>query len=193
MAGQAARRKCGEKFKFSCIVQAVALIPASSTQDLQERKTNSGINIFPVFSSWKTVTMITSKTATQLSHADLCVRAERWLLNTVKCGVVLKGLTAVTGETPAVIGWRDQHVSHLVACATTLSEFHSDRSKHYRNRSHLGLGIYRYYMCPSGLIMPDELPPKWGLLYITPTKVRNIVKAERQGQLPRPKGRSLRG
>jgi len=117
-----------------------------------------------------------------ISLPDLCNRAERWLLYTLKCGVVLKGLTAVTGETPAVIGWRDQHVSHLVACATTLSEFHSDRSKHYRNRSHLGLGIYRYYMCPSGLIMPDELPPKWGLLYVTPTKVLIKVKAERQDE-----------
>jgi hypothetical protein len=40
--------------------------------------------------------------------------------------------------------------------------------------------MYRYYMCPSGLIMPDELPPKWGLLYVTPTKVLIKVKAERQ-------------
>lgn len=126
--------------------------------------------------------MITSKTAPQLSHADLCVRAERWLLNTLKCSMVLRELKTAAGEIPDAIGWRDQHVSHLVECKATLSDFHSDKVKHYRKRPCLGLGMYRYYMCPSGLIMPDKLPPKWGLLYVTPTKVLIKVKAERQDE-----------
>jgi len=34
-----------------------------------------------------------------------------------------------------------------------------------------GLGVYRFYLCPVGLIQPEELPPKWGLLYAENGKV----------------------
>jgi hypothetical protein len=43
----------------------------------------------------------------------------------------------------------------------------ADKRKPHRSGDVLGLGRWRYYMCPQNLIKPEELPEKWGLLYVT--------------------------
>tara|TARA_R110002124_G_scaffold128157_23_gene288769 strand:- start:1066 stop:1338 length:273 start_codon:yes stop_codon:yes gene_type:complete len=39
-----------------------------------------------------------------------------------------------------------------------------------------GLGVYRFYLCPEGLIHPDELPPRWCLLYANGRTIKVVVK-----------------
>ncbi|MFH1604500.1 MAG: hypothetical protein ABIH03_11400 [Pseudomonadota bacterium] len=43
--------------------------------------------------------------------------------------------------------------------------------------SELGMGSQRYYMVPDGMIQPDEIPGRWGLLYVRKRHVRRILYA----------------
>ncbi|WP_152495198.1 adenylosuccinate synthase [Dickeya sp. NCPPB 3274] len=45
------------------------------------------------------------------------------------------------------------------------SDFLADRKKPHRQEG-CGVGTYRYFMCPEGLITIDDLPDRWGLLWV---------------------------
>ncbi|NVL49910.1 adenylosuccinate synthase [Pseudomonas syringae pv. actinidiae] len=76
---------------------------------------------------------------------------------------------------PDAIGFRavlDDVETVVVEVKTSRSDFLADRKKPHRSEGE-GMGLFRYFMCPEGLISPTELPPRWGLIYITP---RGAVK-----------------
>ena len=45
------------------------------------------------------------------------------------------------------------------------------RRPHSVHSPESGMGQLRYYFCPLGVIRPEDLPPKWGLLYVDRGKV----------------------
>lgn len=57
------------------------------------------------------------------------------------------------------------HNSFVIETKISRSDFLNDRKKKCRVDGN-GVGNYRYYACPLGLIKVDELPPKWGLIYV---------------------------
>lgn len=72
-------------------------------------------------------------------------------------------------------GWCDERVdailfcsdySYLIETKISRSDFLADAKKTFRKDPTQGIGDYRYYACPEGLIKPDELPEKWGLIYV---------------------------
>lgn len=84
-------------------------------------------------------------------------------------------------EIPDAIGWLRSGVSLLVECKASRGDFLSDAVKPSRRsaksaglavpepvvkgpRKTEGLGAYRFYFAPSGLLAPEELPEGWGLL-----------------------------
>jgi hypothetical protein len=90
-------------------------------------------------------------------------------------------------EVPDAIGWLSSGVSLLIECKATRADFLSDATKPSREkgsgndvgnakgstrsgravkppRKTEGLGAYRFYLTPSGLLAPGELPEGWGLL-----------------------------
>ncbi|BCZ09711.1 adenylosuccinate synthase [Acinetobacter pittii] len=76
------------------------------------------------------------------------------------------------GENPDVFGVRHGIHSHgigtfVLEAKTSRSDFLADRSKPHRLNPEMGMGKYRYYICPTGLIKPEELPEKWGLIYVS--------------------------
>ncbi len=107
-----------------------------------------------------------------LTHADLVKIAGRWLRNTAGCTVVLEELCAATGngENPDAIGWYTGRTM-LVECKVSRSDFLADRKKRFRANPERGLGLYRYFMAPKGLIRVDELPARWGLLEVSGSRV----------------------
>jgi len=115
-----------------------------------------------------------------MTHADLVKRAEKFLLNTIKCRFVLKKLVCynATGEIPDAIGWKYDG-SHMIECKTSRSDFFADKKKFFRQHRWLGIGNYRYYMTIPELVTPEEVPLKWGLLYVYSRSVKIIVKPER--------------
>ena len=118
-----------------------------------------------------------------MTHADLVARAERWLRNTRRCGVVLTEASGTGSEIPDAIGWTLGYcpMSTLVECKVSRADFRADQAKTFRDQrfGELAMGRFRYYMVPAGLIKPHEVPPRWGLLEVRAASVRQTVKAKR--------------
>lgn len=103
-----------------------------------------------------------------MTHSELVILGHRWLTS--------RGHTAFTefatydNETPDVIGWKAGR-SILIECKADRGDFLSDGNKRQRRYPQMGLGCLRYYLCPWGLIGPDELPKYWGLLWVRSGRV----------------------
>ena len=69
------------------------------------------------------------------------------------------------GEQPDVIAFNSWY-SMLVECKVSRADFLRDFKKEFRKDPDRGMWTYRFYCCPKGLITIDELPDKWGLIYI---------------------------
>lgn len=116
--------------------------------------------------------MTKSKTWT---HDELCAIAVKWLKrpnsnNGHGCHVAVSEVrSGWTGEVPDAIGFRQAGYapcdgSVVVEVKVSRSDFLADKKKPHRNEG--GLGNWRYFMCPEGMIEPDELPEGWGLLWV---------------------------
>lgn len=111
-----------------------------------------------------------------MSHDELVKAAENWLMKTRNCSFAFTELKCLrTSEIADAIGFRDG-TSILVECKATRADFLADRRKSFRRRPQDGMGSYRFYLCPEGVIKPEDLPERWGLIWATPRgKARQIV------------------
>lgn len=90
---------------------------------------------------------------------------------------------ACYGENPDVIGVRHGTIGTaeysgityehgwdvgtiVLEAKTSRSDFLADRKKPHRIDPASGMGRWRYYICPTDLIKPEDLPEKWGLIYV---------------------------
>ncbi len=108
----------------------------------------------------------------ELTHKSLCTIAVSWLKrqNGPRCKVAVSEVpSGFNGEMPDAIGFcYDYHYecSVMVEVKVSRSDFLNDKKKPHRNGTTVGMGNYRYYMCPTDLIKPEELPDKFGLIYV---------------------------
>lgn len=117
-----------------------------------------------------------------MTHADLVIRAERWLRNTKNCGVVFTERCGSATEIPDAIGWiYGGRFSILVECKTSKSDFYADRRKPFRMAPENGMGQFRYYMTPPNLLTIEMLPDSWGLLEVR-GKIVRVIRDARQLQ-----------
>jgi len=117
-----------------------------------------------------------------MTHTQLVRMAEQWLRRSYRCGIVLSEQSCASGETPDVIGWKGKCRSVLIECKISRADFLADREKPFRQDAALGMGSERFYLTPRGLVQPDELPERWGLLECKGREVRIAVKASRRSQ-----------
>ncbi|QYW02185.1 hypothetical protein CPT_Sonora_084 [Stenotrophomonas phage Sonora] len=112
------------------------------------------------------------------THRDLCDIAVRWLRRplgehghgcTVAVSEVRSG--SYSGETPDAVGFRFAGYSEdpfegsvVVEVKMSRADFKADASKPHRKAG--GIGNWRYYMTPTGLLRPEELPVGWGLIEV---------------------------
>lgn len=101
------------------------------------------------------------------THSDLCQIGANYLF---KKGIARFHRPVIVvceferlGECPDVFGLG--YNTYLIEVKVSRPDFLKDKKKRWRSRPEIGLGNYRSYLCPEGLIRPDELPDKWGLLY----------------------------
>jgi hypothetical protein len=107
-----------------------------------------------------------------MTHAELVSRAVSWL-KSMGCPIVFFEMVTLQSEEPDAIGWRNSGGdSYLIECKASRSDFLADQKKVHRQMP--GLGQFKYYMCPPGMIKPEELPAKWGLLYCHPKQVELV-------------------
>lgn len=96
------------------------------------------------------------------THKQLVHIAYKWMLKNAGCGFAFMELKSSDREIPDVIGF-DSWQSVLIECKVSRSDFLQDKKKSHRIH---GMGNWRFYCCPKGLIKPEELPEKWGLIYV---------------------------
>ena len=122
----------------------------------------------------------------ELTHRSLCDIAVKWLKRPSSNGghgchvAVSEVASGWSGEIPDAIGFRatGDHTdgSIVVEVKVSRSDFLADKKKSHRNGQTIGLGNWRYYMCPVDLIKAEEIPVGFGLLYInTRGHVKPIV------------------
>ena len=105
------------------------------------------------------------------THQELCEKADKWLRTKCNCSTVITELKAKTrtGEIPDSIGFKSTRSkttrSILIECKTSRADFRADAKKEFRADPKMGMGDFRFYLCPEGVIKVDDLPEKWGLLY----------------------------
>jgi hypothetical protein len=116
-----------------------------------------------------------------MQHSTLVAMGVRWLGR--RCSVVLYEFATTADENPDVIGWASGAGSVLIECKLNRSDFVRDAKKTVRKNPRAGMGHRRYYLCPTDVIQVKELPPKWGLLWITKGQV--IVMREARGHAER--------
>ena len=111
-----------------------------------------------------------------MTHDQLVKIAEKWLLRTRKCSFAFRELVCnATSEIPDAIGFRDG-TSILIECKVSRADFLGDKKKFFRLHGWQGAGTYRFYLCPEGIIKPEDLPAKWGLIWVDGQgKARQIV------------------
>ena len=116
-----------------------------------------------------------------MQHSTLVATGVRWLSR--KCSVVLYEFDTAGGENPDVIGWASSAGSILIECKLSRSDFLKDSSKAVRKNPRTGMGQRRYYLSPPDVIRVEDLPPKWGLLWVVKGQV--TVRREARGHAAR--------
>lgn len=109
------------------------------------------------------------------SHKALCDIAVKWLQRPSSGGgpscliAVSEVAGGWSGEIPDAIGFclqgGEQTGSVLVEVKVSRADFLGDRKKPHRQPGK-GMGVWRYYMAPEGMIREDELPSGWGLVSV---------------------------
>ena len=112
-----------------------------------------------------------------MTHKDLCSLAVAWLQRPASrsgpgCTVAISETANwINGEIPDAIGWRPYRQARsgsvLVEVKVSRSDFLADAKKPHRKVGGEGMGTYRYFMAPEGVISIADLPAMWGLIEVT--------------------------
>lgn len=123
-------------------------------------------------------------TSENSEHRRLCELGGKFLHNgpthswkVQKCPFEAIELVLVIQEIPDIFGW-DYWSTTLIEVKTSKKDFLKDADKPFRKNPELGIGMKRLYLCPQGLIKPNELPEKWGLLWENNGDISVIVEPE---------------
>ena len=106
-----------------------------------------------------------------MEHDELCDLACKWIRATKTCFFVDKEIHAPTGQVPDALGINFGH-SIMVECKTSRSDFFADRKKKNHGST---TGKYRFYLCPKGVIKPDDLEDGYGLLWANGKTVKDVM------------------
>ena len=78
--------------------------------------------------------------------------------------------------------WRfDGEHSAVIEVKTSHADFLADKKKWWRGdeaeKLNCKAGTFRWYLCPEGVIKPEEVPEGWGLLYWNGKKIIHIKES----------------
>jgi hypothetical protein len=90
-----------------------------------------------------------------VTHAALVARSIGWLREFKHCRIVLSEMSCGWIEVPDAIGFHERTGSVLIECKCSRSDFRVDGQKKAR-RDGVGMGAYRYYLVPHGLVRAHE-------------------------------------
>ena len=117
----------------------------------------------------------------RVTHDELSGLVAKWLkrhsqnILIPNCATVAVDMKTIEQEKPDVIGWNGCS-STMIEVKVGRGDFLQDFKKPFRQICEKGVGQFRYYCCPSGLIQENEIPSKWGLLYLNDKNKIEIIK-----------------
>lgn len=106
-----------------------------------------------------------------LTHKQLVDIGEKFLKK-LNYKIVAKEIKSMSDEIPDVIGFQ-YDISTLLECKVSRQDFLKDKSKKFRTVG--GVGNFRFFICPENLILVEELPERWGLIYVDEKSRAKIV------------------
>jgi hypothetical protein len=110
---------------------------------------------------------MTTRATLSLTHKKLVDLAFRWLMKNGSCGFAFRELHSMATEIPDIIGFGSDNHSVLVECKISQADFWADQKKPARCGGEAwGVGKYRLYCAPKGIISLEQLPSKWGLIEV---------------------------
>lgn len=117
-------------------------------------------------------------------HESQNRQAVSWLKKQGFSVVATNIRAAQSREIVDVIGFRDS-CSIVIESKVSRNDYLADAKKPERANGAAALGVYRSYICPEGMILPDELPTGWMLLYSNGKHVTTAFKPK-GNMWPRP-------
>jgi hypothetical protein len=97
----------------------------------------------------------------------------RWQKRQGFAVVATEIVVSATKEQADIIGFRS-NCSCILEAKASRSDFLADAKKPHRATG--GLGVYRFYIAPPGVIEIEDLPPRWGLLHAVGNEVIEVVR-----------------
>jgi hypothetical protein len=125
---------------------------------------------------------------TDMTHddiADFCALRLRKMGYRFSCSNMT---SASHGEQPDVLGISDIGESILVEVKVSRADFFADKKKPWRENPEDGMGDYRVYVTPRGLLKPEEIPYGW-MLWEVHGKTRptlKVIKGRSKKQIQHP-------
>lgn len=108
-------------------------------------------------------------------HIDLVALGAKWLKKQGFGVIATEIQAAFCREQADVVGFRST-CSAIIEAKVSRGDFLADAKKPERSSEGKGIGVYRFYLCPVGVIEPQDLPLKWGLLHEKGGKVIEVVR-----------------
>ena len=109
-----------------------------------------------------------------LGHDDIAEIGANWLRHNGYAYAFANMTSAVHGEQPDALGMNAWGESFLLEAKASRSDFLKDKKKHWRKDGN-GIGMYRGYITPKGLLKPEEIPYGWWLLEVH-GKTKPVIK-----------------
>lgn len=103
-----------------------------------------------------------------ISHSELVELGYNWTIN--KCAFAFKEFKTQNFEIPDIIGFKG-NFSFVLEAKCSRSDFLKDKKKSFRINPNLGMGDFRFFITPKGLLDKKELiEMNWGLLEVNENK-----------------------
>lgn len=106
------------------------------------------------------------------THKDIIDIGYKWIMG--RCAFAFKDLVTVSSEIPDIIGFNSTG-SFLLEAKVSRIDFLKDNKKDFRINSWMGMGDWRFYIAPKGLIKVNELPENWGLIEVNENRKARTV------------------
>lgn len=107
-----------------------------------------------------------------MTHNELINISYRFMLSKFSCGIAFKEMKTISSECADVIGFGGHQHSVLFEIKVSRSDFLTDKKKTFRKYPERGIGRYRFYVCPEGMIKISDLPNGWGLIWFINGKLQ---------------------
>lgn len=99
-----------------------------------------------------------------VTHSELVDIAAAYAKSKMGAGLVLREHKCDGQQEIVDVAVFRTNIMINIEVKVTRSDFLKDKNKPFRKHPETGMGHYRFYCAPVGLISPDELPDGWGLL-----------------------------